>query len=103
VPGPLTASPRETVAIWDLVQQGRIPEAREIYRWFAPLLHLDTDVKLVQYIKLAVQEVGLGRETCRAPRLDLAGAERERVLQVIRDGIASRPALPDSSPPGGTA
>ncbi len=93
VAGLANAFPRETVAIWDLVQQGRVPEAREIYRWFAPLLHLDTDVKLVQYIKLAVQEVGLGRETCRAPRLDLEGAERERVLTVVREGIASRPEL----------
>jgi len=93
VAGLVNAFPRETVAIWDLVQQGRTEEARAIYRWFAPLLHLDTDVKLVQYIKLAVQECGLGRETVRAPRLGLAGAERERVLRVIHQGIASRPAI----------
>jgi 4-hydroxy-tetrahydrodipicolinate synthase len=93
VAGLVNAFPRETVAIWDLAQEGRVHEAREIYRWFAPMLHLDTDIKLVQYIKLAVQEVGLGRETCRAPRLDLMGEERERVLKIILDGIASRPEL----------
>jgi len=93
VAGLVNAFPRETVAIWDLAQEGRVHEAREIYRWFAPMLHLDTDIKLVQYIKLAVQEVGLGVETCRAPRLELRGEERERVLKVIMDGIASRPDL----------
>ncbi len=81
------------VRIWQLVQEGRLEEARAIYRWFAPLLHLDTDVKLVQYIKLAVQEVGFGVEHVRAPRLPLTGSERERILQVIRKGIANRPDL----------
>ncbi len=93
VAGLVNAFPRETVRIWELAAEGHLEEAREIYRWFAPLLHLDTDVKLVQYIKLAVQEVGLGRETLRAPRLEIQGAERERVLRVIRDGIAARPDL----------
>ncbi len=93
VAGLVNAFPGETVAIWDLVQQGRLDEARAIYRWFAPLLHLDTDVKLVQYIKLAVQECGLGSETVRAPRLALTGSERERVLDVIRQGLATRPVL----------
>ena len=65
----------------------------EMYRWFYPLLTLDTHVKFVQYIKLAVQEVGLGAEWVREPRLPLAGEERERVLKIIRRGIANRPKL----------
>ena len=93
VAGLVNAFPAETVRIWELASEGHLEEAREIYRWFAPLLHLDTDVKLVQYIKLAVQEVGLGRETVRAPRLEIQSAERERVLRIIRDGIAARPSL----------
>lgn len=93
VAGLVNAFPCETVAIWDLATSGRLDEAREIYRWFVPMLHLDTDVKLVQYIKLAVAEVGLGSETVRPPRLALEGAERERVLEVIRQGIATRPDL----------
>jgi len=56
-------------------------------------LHLDTKIKLVQYIKLAMAEVGLGSETTRAPRLALAGEEREQVLAVIRHAIATRPSL----------
>ena len=91
VAGLVNAFPEETVRIWDLAREGRVEEAREIYRWFAPMLHLDTDVKLVQYIKLAVQEVGLGSEMTRAPRLPIEGEERERVLHIIRDGIATRP------------
>ena len=91
--GLVNAFPAETVRIWHLVQEGQLEEARAIYRWFAPLLHLDTDVKLVQYIKLAVQEVGLGVEHVRAPRLPLTGSERERILQIIRKAIANRPDL----------
>ena len=93
VAGLVNAFPRETVRIWELASEGHLEEAREIYRWFAPMLHLDTDVKLVQYIKLAVQEVGLGRETVRAPRLEIQGSERERVLAIIRAGIAERPSF----------
>ena len=56
-----------------------------------PLLELDIHPKLVQYIKLAEEMAGIGSETVRAPRLTLVGKEREDVLKVINDGIASRP------------
>ena len=65
-----------------------------MYRWFKPLLDLDVSTKFVQYIKLAVQECGLGSEVVRAPRLTITGAERKHVLKVIHDGIAARPKLP---------
>jgi 1-pyrroline-4-hydroxy-2-carboxylate deaminase len=87
------AFPRENQRLWDLATAGRWEEARAIYRWYMPLLHLDTDVKFVQYIKLAIQECGLGAEWVRAPRLPLAGEERERVLAIIRRGIETKPAL----------
>jgi 4-hydroxy-tetrahydrodipicolinate synthase len=77
--------------LWDLARAGRWEEAREVYRWYTPLLHLDTHIKLVQYIKLAQQECGLGSEMVRAPRLPLEGEERERVLAIIRRSIATRP------------
>ena len=94
VAGTGIAFPNENQALWELMQAGRWDEAVKIYRWFAPLLHLDTHVKFVQYIKLCVQECGLGTEWVRAPRLVLTGAERKAVLKVIHDGIASRPKLP---------
>ena len=95
VGGLVCAFPAETVAIYRLIKSGRTEEALEIHRWFLPLLELDIHAKLVQYIKLAEAATGLGTEYVRAPRLALAGAERERVLAVIRKGIASRPALPE--------
>ncbi len=94
VAGSGIAFPDENQHFWELTRKGAWDEARELYRWFTPLLHLDTHPKFVQYIKLAVQETGLGKEWVRAPRLPLSGAERKAVLKVIHDGIASRPKLP---------
>jgi 4-hydroxy-tetrahydrodipicolinate synthase len=93
VAGLVCAFPRETVAIYNLAMAGRIKEALEINRWFMPLLELDTFSKLVQYIKLAEAEVGLGTENVRPPRLPLSGAERTEVLNVIRTAIKNRPVL----------
>jgi 4-hydroxy-tetrahydrodipicolinate synthase len=56
-----------------------------------PLLHLDTHPKLVQYIKLAVAEAGLGSEMVRAPRLPITGKEREAIVGIIRTAIRTRP------------
>jgi 4-hydroxy-tetrahydrodipicolinate synthase len=94
VAGSGIAFPRENQYFWELTRRGDWESAREIYRWFTPLLHLDTHPKFVQYIKLAVQECGLGAEWVRAPRLTLAGEERQQILKVIHDGIASRPKVP---------
>lgn len=95
VGGLVCAFPRETVAIYRLIKAGYIDEALTIYRWFLPLLELDIHSKLVQYIKLAETQVGLGSEYVRAPRLTLVGEERERILKIINDGIAARPVLPE--------
>ncbi len=94
VAGLVCAFPAETVAIYRLVKAGHIAAATEIYRWFMPLLELDIHPKLVQYIKLAETQVGLGSEYVRSPRLTLAGEERKRILQIIDKGIATRPVLP---------
>ncbi|HEV2447815.1 MAG TPA: dihydrodipicolinate synthase family protein [Candidatus Sulfopaludibacter sp.] len=94
ISGLVNAFPEENRALWDLAASGQWEQARELYRWYTPLLHLDTKVKLVQYIKLAMQETGLGSEMTRAPRLPIAGAEREEILGIIRHAIQTRPALP---------
>ena len=91
VSGLVNAFPRENRLLWDLAAAGRFEEAREVYRWYTPLLHLDTHPKLVQYIKLANAECGYGTERVRAPRLVLEGAEREQILGIIRKAIAARP------------
>jgi 1-pyrroline-4-hydroxy-2-carboxylate deaminase len=94
VAGTGIAFPDENQYLWELMQAGEWEKARAIYRWFSPLLHLDVNPKFVQYIKLCVQETGLGTEWVRAPRLTLAGAERKAILKIIHDGIAARPKLP---------
>ncbi len=94
VAGSGIAFPAENQYFWELTRRGEWDKAREIYRWFTPLLHLDVSTKFVQYIKLAVQECGLGKEWVRAPRLVLRGDERKRVLKIIHDGIAKRPKIP---------
>ena len=93
VAGLVCAFPKETVAIYKLLNAGKINKAIEIYRWFMPLLELDIHPKLVQYIKLAAQQTGIGSEYVRAPRLTLEGEERERILKIINDGISARPQL----------
>ncbi len=84
--------PKENQKLWNLTREQKWDEARALYRWSQPLMKLDTHTHFVQYIKLIVQEAGLGSEWVREPRLPIAGAEREQVLKIIRDAFASRPA-----------
>ncbi|MDP1562538.1 MAG: dihydrodipicolinate synthase family protein [Pirellulaceae bacterium] len=91
ISGLVNAFPAENRLIWDLAQAGDWKRAVEVYRWYMPLLHLDTDMKLVQYIKLANAECGYGTELTRPPRLPLVGGERDRILAIIRNGIKNRP------------
>ena len=93
VAGLVCAFPAETMTVYNLVKACRIKEATEIYRWFMPLLELDIHPKLVQYIKLAETQEGIGTEQVRGPRLILAGEERKRILKIINDSISSRPDL----------
>jgi 4-hydroxy-tetrahydrodipicolinate synthase len=85
--------PEESVVLWDLLQAGRFAEARGLYRWFTPLLHLDTKIKLVQYIKIGQQVVGLGSEKVRPPRLELDGAERAEIIAMYETALKNRPQL----------
>ncbi|MEL6297126.1 MAG: dihydrodipicolinate synthase family protein [Pseudomonadota bacterium] len=94
VAGLVCAFPKETVAIWKLSQAGRHEDARAIYRWFRPLLDVDVSTKLVQNIKLVEAMVIGSNDRCRAPRLPLAGAERDRIAGIVERAIATRPKLP---------
>ena len=95
VGGLVDAFPAETVAIFRLMKAGRYEQALQIYRWFLPVLELDIHPKLVQYIKLAAVQTGLGTEYVRAPRLVIEGEERKKVLATISKAIETRPVLPD--------
>jgi 4-hydroxy-tetrahydrodipicolinate synthase len=91
VSGLTSAFPRESVAMVQAVERGDWTEARRIYRWFMPLLHLDADHDLVQSIKLAEQIMGRGSERVRMPRLPLSGARRADVTARVERCKASRP------------
>jgi len=94
VSGVSISFPKENQAIYDLAKAGRIAEARDIYRWFRPLLDLDVSTFLVQQIKLA-EAIAIGStEHVRAPRKPLVGEHRARVEALVRERIACRPALP---------
>ena len=95
VAGLVTAFPRETVAIYQLMKQDRRDEALAIYRWFRPLLDLDVSTYLVQNIKLAeVHAIGTN-DRVRMPRLPLSGERRAAVEKVVKDALAVRPELPN--------
>ncbi len=94
VAGLVTAFPKETVAIYRLMQQGRREEALAIYRWFRPLLDLDVSTYLVQNIKLAeVFAIG-SNDRVRMPRQPLSGERRAEVEKIVKDALAVRPELP---------
>jgi 4-hydroxy-tetrahydrodipicolinate synthase len=93
VAGLVCAFPKETVAIYELMQGGRIAEARDIYRWFMPLLHLDVSLRFVQNIKLTEHIVRGTATTVRAPRLELTGEEKAKVEAVVAAALKQRPDL----------
>ena len=91
ISGLVDAFPQENRALWDAAMSGDYARALEIYRWYMPMLRFDSHPKLVQYIKLTCQELGYGHERTRPPRLPLVGDEREHVLGIVRNCIATRP------------
>jgi 1-pyrroline-4-hydroxy-2-carboxylate deaminase len=93
IAGLVNAYPKESVKLFELARDGGPKAAESLYAWFLPLLRLDTVPTFVQLIKLVQAKVGMGSEQVRAPRLPVAGAEREAALKVIDHAIATRPEL----------
>lgn len=93
ISGLTSAFPQESVALVAAFDRGDLEEARRIYRWFMPLLHLDAEHDLVQSIKLAEQIMGRGSERVRMPRMPLAGARRAQVVAMVEEAAATRPLL----------
>lgn len=93
ISGLTSAFPRESVALVAAFERGDIEEARRIYRWFMPLLHLDAEHDLVQSIKLAEEVMGRGSERVRMPRMPLAGTRRADVIAMVEKCAATRPLL----------
>lgn len=92
IAGLVNAFPRESVRLHQLAREGS-DKAMDLYRWFLPLLRMDTVPKFVQLIKLAQAEVDMGSERVRAPRLPVDGQEREAALRVIRHALQTRPKI----------
>jgi 4-hydroxy-tetrahydrodipicolinate synthase len=90
IAGLVNAFPKESVALYEYAMRGEIKKADELYKWFLPLLRMDTVVKFVQLIKLVQQEVGMGHERVRAPRCVMAGAERKVALETLKHALAHR-------------
>jgi 1-pyrroline-4-hydroxy-2-carboxylate deaminase len=93
IAGLVNALPAESVALFDLARAGEREKAVALYRWFLPLLRLDTVPKFVQLIKLVQEEVGMGSARVRPPRLELEGSELETALRIIRNALAARPRI----------
>ena len=91
IAGLVNALPRESVDLFNYAMSGEKEKAIELYKWFLPLLRMDTVPKFVQLIKLVQQEVGMGNARVRPPRLELVGAELEEALKVIRHAINHKP------------
>jgi 1-pyrroline-4-hydroxy-2-carboxylate deaminase len=94
VSGLTNAFPRESVSMVAALLRGDHERARDIYRWFMPLLHLDAEHDLVQSIKLAEQIMGRGAEHVLPPRLPLTGERRAAVIQMVENAAATRPVPP---------
>ena len=97
IAGLVNAFPAESVALFDYALQGRSQDASELYRWFLPLLRMDTVPKFVQLIKLIQQETGYGNARVRPPRLELTGSELDAALDTIHEAIANKPSVETES------
>jgi len=91
VSGLTNAFPAESLELYAALRAGDLERARRLYRWFMPLLHLDSDPDLVQAIKLAEQLMGRGSERVRPPRLPLAGERRAAVTRLVEHARDTRP------------
>ena len=91
VAGLVNAFPKESVRLLELALAGKAAEADALYRWFLPLLRMDVVPEFVHLIKLVQQEVGMGSERVRPPRLPLVGEARAKAERAIRAAVASRP------------
>lgn len=93
IAGLVNAFPKESVAIYQHAMAGRWADAAKLYAWFLPLLRMDVVPEFVHLIKLVQQEVGMGSERVRPPRLTLNGAKREEALATLRHALKIKPAV----------
>ncbi len=93
VAGLVVAFPKETVRMYELMRAEQWAEARVIYEWFLPMLHLDIGPKFVQQIKLVEEIVGVGTARVRSPRLELTKSDARQVHKIVQHALANRLAI----------
>lgn len=91
IAGLVNAMPRESVDLFNFALNGETEKTFELYRWFLPLLRLDTVPKFVQLIKLVQEKVEMGNARVRPPRLEIVGEELEQTMQIIDHALKKRP------------
>lgn len=91
IAGLVNAFPKESVELFELAASGQVQKAFDLYKWFLPLLRMDTVPKFVQLIKLVQEEVGMGNQRVRPPRLVLTGKELADAKQIVAESLASHP------------
>lgn len=101
VAGLVNAFPAESVALFNYASAGKKEEALALYKWFLPLLRMDTVPQLVQLIHRVQEEVGAGSARVRAPRLETTGAELEETRRVLAEALAHRTAVKSTPFPKG--
>jgi 4-hydroxy-tetrahydrodipicolinate synthase len=99
IAGLVNAFPRESVGLFNLARAGKAQEAFELYRWFLPLMRMDTVPKFIQLIKQVQEEVGVGSARVRAPRLEVVGEELAQTRDAVHYARAHRAAVAIASTP----
>jgi 4-hydroxy-tetrahydrodipicolinate synthase len=97
IAGLVNAMPAESVALFNLAYEGRRDEAFALYRWFLPLLRMDTVPKFIQLIKFVQQELGIGSARVRQPRLEITGEELAATKKVLAEALLNRPKIEESA------
>jgi 1-pyrroline-4-hydroxy-2-carboxylate deaminase len=100
VAGLVNAFPAESVALFDAARAGQWEEAFALYRWFLPLLRMDTVPKFIQLIKQVQQETGTGNARVRPPRLEVMGEELDETRRIVTEALDHRPIVRSSAFPG---
>lgn len=90
VAGLVNAFPAESVALFDYASAGKNEEAFALYRWFLPLLRMDTVPKFVQLIHQVQQETGTGNARVRAPRCEVVGNELKETRAIVDHALKHR-------------
>ncbi len=95
VAGLVNAYPAASVKLFKLARAGE--QAFDLYRWFLPLLRMDTVPKFVQLIKWVQEQAGVGSARVRAPRMELHGAELDEAKAVFAKAVSTRPAVKEQA------